>query len=154
MDVRSVVVSILVVKELTKIYGSKDMQQEVLRGINLSVDEGEFVSIMGPSGSGKTTLLNILGSIDYMSQGSVELAGHKLEKMSNKALSDMRKRDIGFIFQDYNLLHTLTVKENILLKTKKDLKISLKLLVHHWSNIIIVHLVFQDLYLMNSVKVY
>lgn len=72
--------SILVVKELTKIYGSKDMQQEVLRGINLSVDEGEFVSIMGPSGSGKTTLLNILGSIDYMSQGSVELAGHKLEK--------------------------------------------------------------------------
>lgn len=115
MDVRSVVVSILVVKELTKIYGSKDMQQEVLRGINLSVDEGEFVSIMGPSGSGKTTLLNILGSIDYMSQGSVELAGHKLEKMSNKALSDMRKRDIGFIFQDYNLLHTLTVKENILL---------------------------------------
>ena len=119
--------SILVVKELTKIYGSKDMQQEVLRGINLSVDEGEFVSIMGPSGSGKTTLLNILGSIDYMSQGSVELAGHKLEKCRIKALSDMRKRDIGFIFQDYNLLHTLTVKENILLP------LSVQKLVKRWQ---------------------
>ena len=91
------------------------MAQEVLRDINLSVEEGEFIAIMGPSGSGKTTLLNVLSSIDYISQGSITLKGHKLEKLSNKALSDIRKHDIGFIFQEYNLLHTLTVKENIML---------------------------------------
>lgn len=107
--------TILEVKQLTKIYGNKKMAQEVLRDINMSVEEGEFIAIMGPSGSGKTTLLNVLSSIDYISQGSITLKGHKLEKLSNKALSDIRKHDIGFIFQEYNLLHTLTVKENIML---------------------------------------
>lgn len=70
---------------------------------------------MGPSGSGKTTLLNVLGSIDYLTHGSIILDGQQLEKLSNKALSEIRKKDIGFIFQEYNLLHTLTVKENIML---------------------------------------
>ncbi|HDG9529949.1 bacitracin ABC transporter ATP-binding protein [Staphylococcus aureus] len=107
--------TILEVKQLTKIYVNKKMAQEVLRDINMSVEEGEFIAIMGPSGSGKTTLLNVLSSIDYISQGSITLKGHKLEKLSNKALSDIRKHDIGFIFQEYNLLHTLTVKENIML---------------------------------------
>ncbi len=107
--------TILEVKQLTKIYGNKKMAQEVLRDINMSVEEGEFIVIMGPSGSGKTTLLNVLSSIDYISQGSITLKGHKLEKLSNKALSDIRKHDIGFIFKKYNLLHTLTVKENIML---------------------------------------
>ncbi|MBE7600091.1 ABC transporter ATP-binding protein [Staphylococcus aureus] len=107
--------AILEVKQLTKIYGTKKMAQEVLRDINMSIEEGEFIAIMGPSGSGKTTLLNVLSSIDYISQGSITLKGKKLEKLSNKELSDIRKHDIGFIFQEYNLLHTLTVKENIML---------------------------------------
>ncbi|SKR88288.1 ABC transporter [Mycobacteroides abscessus subsp. abscessus] len=70
---------------------------------------------MGPSGSGKTTLLNVLSSIDYATRGSIKLNGQSLDKLSNKALSNIRKKDIGFIFQDYNVLHTLTVKENIML---------------------------------------
>lgn len=107
--------TILEVKQLSKIYGSKNVAQEVLKDINLSVDEGEFISIMGPSGSGKTTLLNVLSSIDYMTKGSITLNGKQLERLSNKQLSEIRKKDIGFIFQDYNILHTLTVKENIML---------------------------------------
>ena len=107
--------TILEVKQLSKIYGSKNVAQEVLKDINLSVDEGEFISIMGPSGSGKTTLLNVLSSIDYMTKGSITLNGKQLERLSNKQLSEIIKKDIGFIFQDYNILHTLTVKENIML---------------------------------------
>ena len=114
-QVRSDDLTILEVKQLSKIYGSKNVAQEVLKDINLSVDEGEFISIMGPSGSGKTTLLNVLSSIDYMTKGSIILNGKQLEKLSNKQLSEIRKKDIGFIFQDYNILHTLTVKENIML---------------------------------------
>lgn len=106
---------ILTVSNLTKVFGNKHVAQEVLKGISFKVDKGEFISIMGPSGSGKTTLLNMLSSIDYITQGSVELNGHQLQKLSNKALSDVRKKEIGFIFQDYNLLDTLTVKENIML---------------------------------------
>ena len=107
--------SILEVRQLSKVYGDKQAFQEVLKEINLDIDEGEFISIMGPSGSGKTTLLNVLSSIDYMTKGSITINGKQLEKLSNKQLSDIRKKDIGFIFQEYNLLHTLTVKENIML---------------------------------------
>ena len=70
---------------------------------------------MGPSGSSKTTLLNVLSSIDYLTHGSIILDGQQLEKLSNKALSEIRKKILVFIFQEYNLLHTLTVKENIML---------------------------------------
>lgn len=107
--------SILEIRQLSKVYGDKQAFQEVLKEINLDIDEGEFISIMGPSGSGKTTLLNVLSSIDYMTKGSITINGKQLEKLSNKQLSDIRKKDIGFIFQEYNLLHTLTVKENIML---------------------------------------
>lgn len=107
--------TILEAKQVTKTYGTKQTAQEVLKGIDLAIEEGEFVSIMGPSGSGKTTLLNVLSSIDYLTHGSVILGDQQLEKLSNKALSEIRKKDIGFIFQEYNLLHTLTVKENIML---------------------------------------
>lgn len=108
-------VAILQAKQIAKTYGNKQTEQEVLKDIDLSIEAGEFVAIMGPSGSGKTTLLNVLGSIDYLTHGSIILDGQQLEKLSNKALSEIRKKDIGFIFQEYNLLHTLTVKENIML---------------------------------------
>ncbi|KGJ26652.1 ABC transporter ATP-binding protein [Staphylococcus epidermidis] len=107
--------TILQAKQIAKTYGNKQTEQEVLKDIDLSIEAGEFVAIMGPSGSGKTTLLNVLSSIDYLTHGSIILDGQQLEKLSNKALSEIRKKDIGFIFQEYNLLHTLTVKENIML---------------------------------------
>lgn len=108
-------VAILQAKQIAKTYGNKQTEQEVLKDIDLSIEAGEFVAIMEPSGSGKTTLLNVLSSIDYLTHGSIILDGQQLEKLSNKALSEIRKKDIGFIFQEYNLLHTLTVKENIML---------------------------------------
>lgn len=108
-------VAILQAKQIAKTYGNKQTEQEILKDIDLSIEAGEFVAIMGPSGSGKTTLLNVLSSIDYLTHGSIILDGQQLEKLSNKALSEIRKKDIGFIFQEYNLLHTLTVKENIML---------------------------------------
>lgn len=79
------------------------------------IEQGEFVSIMGASGSGKTTLLNVLSSIDHVSQGSIFVEGKEITQMRDKELALFRQKNLGFIFQDYNLLDTLTVKENILL---------------------------------------
>nr|WP_258565269.1 ABC transporter ATP-binding protein [Bacillus amyloliquefaciens] len=90
-------------------------KQEVLKGIDLQIHKGEFVSIMGPSGSGKTTLLNVLSSIDKVSAGTIKVNETEITSMKEKQLAEFRKRHLGFIFQDYNLLDTLTVKENILL---------------------------------------
>lgn len=104
--------------EATKIYksfGNKFNKQEVLKGIDISVDEGEFVGIMGASGSGKTTLLNVLSSIDKVSNGTIKIDGKEMTRMKEKQLAEFRKHHLGFIFQEYNLLDTLTVKENILL---------------------------------------
>lgn len=98
-----------------KNYGNKFNKQEVLKGIDIKVEKGEFVSIMGPSGSGKTTLLNVLSSIDWVSRGSIVIEGQELTTMKDKQLASFRKHNLGFIFQEYNLLDTLTVKENILL---------------------------------------
>ncbi|MEC2305444.1 MULTISPECIES: ABC transporter ATP-binding protein [Heyndrickxia] len=106
---------ILEAKNVYKTYGNKWNKQEVLKGIDLNVEKGEFTSIMGPSGSGKTTLLNVLSSIDRPSRGSIEIEGKALTKMKDKQLAEFRKRHLGFIFQEYHLLDTLTVKENILL---------------------------------------
>lgn len=105
----------LVGKKVRKIYGKKSLAQEVLKGIDIEVREGEFVGIMGPSGSGKTTLLNVLCAIDKPTEGIVEVKGNNLHKMKEKELANFRREELGFIFQDYNLLDTLTVKENILL---------------------------------------
>ncbi|ANS73463.1 bacitracin ABC transporter ATP-binding protein [Paenibacillus yonginensis] len=107
--------SILEARKIHKIYGSKLNSQEVLKGIDITIEEGEFVSIMGPSGSGKTTLLNVLSSIDKLSHGSIRINEAEMTNMKEKQLAEFRKRHLGFIFQDYNLLDTLTVKENILL---------------------------------------
>ncbi|KAA9004021.1 ABC transporter ATP-binding protein [Paenibacillus spiritus] len=107
--------AILEASRIHKSYGSKFNSQEVLKGIDLRVEKGEFVSIMGSSGSGKTTLLNVLSSIDKVNLGSIQIEGHTFTAMKEKQLAEFRKRHLGFIFQDYNLLDTLTVKENILL---------------------------------------
>ncbi len=107
--------SILEAVKIHKSYGNKFNRQEVLKGIDMRIEEGEFVSIMGASGSGKTTLLNVLSSIDNVSQGSIHIEGKEMTGMKEKQLAEFRKRHLGFIFQDYNLLDTLTVRENILL---------------------------------------
>ena len=107
--------SILKTEQLVKVYGSKNNQQEVLKQIDMSVEKGEFISIMGPSGSGKTTLLNVLSSIDYATSGQIEINGNQLQNMNNRQMSNFRKKELGFIFQEYNLLNTLTVQENIML---------------------------------------
>src|SRR5699024_10927842 len=106
---------ILEALKITKNYGTRFNKQEVLKGLDLTIEEGEFVSIMGASGSGKTTLLNVLSSIDKVSGGSIQIRGNEITQMKEKKLAEFRKHHLGFIFQDYNLLDTLTVKENILL---------------------------------------
>jgi bacitracin transport system ATP-binding protein len=107
--------TILEAVKLHKSYGNKFNRQEVLKGIDLGIEKGEFVGIMGPSGSGKTTLLNVLSSIDKVSEGSIKIENNEMTRMKEKKLAEFRKNHLGFIFQDYNLLDTLTVKENILL---------------------------------------
>lgn len=107
--------SILQAQQVYKSYGNKFNRQEVLKGIDLTVDKREFVGIMGASGSGKTTLLNVLSSIDKVSQGKIQIEGKEFTSMKDKQIAEFRKQHLGFIFQEYNLLDTLTVKENILL---------------------------------------
>jgi putative ABC transport system ATP-binding protein len=98
-------------KNLSKSYG----KTQVLKNIDLTIDQGEFTAIMGPSGSGKTTLMNTLSTIDSFNGGDVWIEGKSLLDLKKKALREFRQKRMGFIFQDYNLLDTLTVKENILL---------------------------------------
>lgn len=102
-------------QNVRKSYGTKGSAQQVLKGIELRVIEGEFVGIMGPSGSGKTTLLNVLATIDRPTEGTILIENTDISKMKDAELSAFRRDKLGFIFQDYNLLDTLTVKENILL---------------------------------------
>ncbi|SEO53415.1 bacitracin transport system ATP-binding protein [Amphibacillus marinus] len=107
--------SILQATKIHKSYGNKFNRQEVLKGIDLTIEEGEFISIMGASGSGKTTLLNVLSTIDKLTKGSFHIGTQNMTRLKEKQLAAFRKEHLGFIFQDYNLLDTLTVKENILL---------------------------------------
>lgn len=102
-------------KKVRKVYGSKGSTFTALKDINLTVKEEEFLGIMGPSGSGKSTLLNILATIDEATSGDIVIDEQKIMNMSEEELSNFRRNKLGFIFQDYNLLDTLTVKENILL---------------------------------------
>jgi bacitracin transport system ATP-binding protein len=106
---------VLEANKLHKTYGNKFNKQEVLKGLDIKIRKGEFVSIMGASGSGKTTLLNVLSSIDRVSNGSIRIEGKEITELKEKQLAEFRKHHLGFIFQEYNLLDTLTVKENILL---------------------------------------
>lgn len=102
-------------KQIRKVYGSKGNMFTALDEIDLTVQEGEFVGIMGPSGSGKSTLLNMLATIDQPTSGDIVIDGTSVLKMNEAQLSVFRRSKLGFIFQDFNLLDTLTVKENILL---------------------------------------
>lgn len=98
-----------------KSYGTKRKHQPVLRGIDVHVPSGEFMSIMGASGSGKTTLLNVLSTIDQANEGTIVIDGKNVSTLKEREVAAFRKHHIGFIFQEYHLLDTLTVKENILL---------------------------------------
>lgn len=109
--------AVLEAKNLSKVYGSKGkgLSVKALDEFNMSIKEGEFVGIMGPSGSGKTTLLNILATIDSPSSGEILLNGQNPHRLNPDALAIFRRNNLGFIFQDFNLLDTLSVKENIIL---------------------------------------
>ena len=102
---------IIQTKNLSKAYG----KTQVLKNIDMTIEHGEFTAIMGPSGSGKTTLMNTLSTIDTFNGGDVWIEGRSLLDINKKGLREFRQKRMGFIFQDYNLLDTLTVKENILL---------------------------------------
>jgi putative ABC transport system ATP-binding protein len=106
---------VLTARSLRKVYGSRGNVYTALHNIDLDITEGEFVGIMGPSGAGKTTLLNIIATIDKPSSGTVTIDGEDIVKMNEEKLSVFRRNKLGFIFQDFNLLDTLTVKENIVL---------------------------------------
>ena len=105
---------------LKKYYGAEPNLVKALDGIDLTVSKGEFVSVVGTSGSGKTTLLHMLGGLDTPTAGSVEVGGNELSKMNDEALAIFRRRNIGFIFQNYNLVPVLNVYENITLPVELD----------------------------------
>ncbi|WP_312471621.1 ABC transporter ATP-binding protein [Neobacillus sp.] len=107
--------TVLIGSSIYKVYGSKNQVFNALQEVSLTVHKGEFVGIMGPSGAGKTTLLNILATIDKATSGNVVIGGKNLITMNEEQLTQFRREHLGFIFQDYNLLDSLTVKENILL---------------------------------------
>ena len=100
-------------KNVHKMFRRGSERIEVLQGVNLEIAKGEFLALMGPSGSGKTTLLNLIGGLDTPSQGSVEVAGVDISRMSGSALSRWRSQNIGFVFQLYNLLPVLTAERNV-----------------------------------------
>ncbi len=105
---------ILKVRNLSKVYGSK-VVSNALKDISFNIEDGEFVGIMGPSGSGKTTLLNLISTIDKPTSGKIILGDKEPHKLKGDALALFRRRELGFVFQDYNLLDTLTIGENIVL---------------------------------------
>ncbi len=102
-------------KDVTRIYTSGDHELKALNGVNLSLEKGKFIVILGPSGAGKSTLLNILGGLDSPTSGSVTVNGKDISTLNNNELADYRAKTVGFVFQFYNLIPTLTVKENIAL---------------------------------------
>ena len=112
--------AILETKNLKKIYGSGENEVHALDGVSISVEEGEFVAIIGTSGSGKSTLLNMLGGLDRPTSGSVVVRGKELMQMKDEQLTIFRRRNVGFVFQNYNLLPILNVYENIVYSIEID----------------------------------
>lgn len=107
--------TILKVENIEKYYGSRGNITKAVDNISFQVQEGEFVGVMGPSGSGKTTLLNVISTIDHVSSGHIIINDHDITTLKRNALSQFRREQLGFIFQDFNLLDTLTAFENIAL---------------------------------------
>ena len=105
--------SLIKVRDLDKTYRRGGEEIHVLQGLNLDVDQGEFIAFMGPSGSGKTTLLNLLGGLDVPTRGSITVAGDEITHMSASLLTEWRARHVGFIFQMYNLIPVLTAFQNV-----------------------------------------
>jgi putative ABC transport system ATP-binding protein len=105
--------SLVEIRDLDKKYHRAEEEIDVLRGLNLDVDKGEFIAFMGPSGSGKTTLLNLIGGLDVPTAGSVRIAGEEISSLSGRRLAAWRARNIGFIFQMYNLIPVLTAYQNV-----------------------------------------
>ncbi|MBD8033891.1 MULTISPECIES: ABC transporter ATP-binding protein [Solibacillus] len=110
---------ILQIQEATKVYEGK-VTKRALNQLSFEVEKGEFIAIMGPSGSGKTTLLNMVSMIDTLTSGEIIFNGMKPQKLNSEELAFFRRRQLGFIFQDFNLLPTLTVEENIILPLTLD----------------------------------
>lgn len=103
----------LEINNLKKSFGTGESRVEVLKGIQFSVEKGEICVLLGPSGSGKSTLLNIIGGIDEADSGSIVIEGEKIEDMNEKTLTRYRRKHLGYVFQMYNLIPNLTVKENM-----------------------------------------
>ena len=111
--------ALLELKNVSKTY-TGEVSVEVLQQIDLKVPEGEFISIMGPSGSGKTTMLNLVATLDKPTSGSVIIKGEKPLELSKQKLAEFRRRQLGFVFQNYNLLSPLSVLENVILPLTLD----------------------------------
>lgn len=104
---------IIEIKNLTKVYDAKSLPVHAVNGVNLTIESGEFTAIVGPSGSGKTTLLNIVGGLDDPTSGDVIIDGVKINELSGRQKTDFRMRNIGFVFQSYNLIPVFTSGENV-----------------------------------------
>ncbi|MFF0745074.1 ABC transporter ATP-binding protein [Streptomyces sp. NPDC004111] len=111
---------VLQLEQLTRVHGSGATEVHALRGVNLSVYPGELVAVMGPSGSGKSTLLTIAGGLDSPTSGRVVVEGNDITRVSRKELAALRRRSIGYVFQDYNLIPALTAAENVALPRELD----------------------------------
>ena len=111
---------ILEVKNLKKYYGEEPNIVRAINGINLKVEQGEFITIVGTSGSGKSTLLHMIGGLDVPTSGEIYISGKMLSRMNDNEITIFRRRNIGFIFQNYNLLQSLSVYENIVLPVELD----------------------------------
>jgi putative ABC transport system ATP-binding protein len=107
--------SIVEFRDVSRIYTNGEHQLKALDGVNMSIDEGKFVVILGPSGAGKSTLLNMLGGLDSPTEGKIIVKGKDISTLSNNELAEYRAETVGFVFQFYNLVPTLTVKENVAL---------------------------------------
>lgn len=112
--------SVIKVENVKKVFGSKDNANTVLDGISFEIEEGEFVSLMGASGSGKSTLLYLIGGLDTPTEGKVYINDEDISKLKEKKLAKLRRRDVGFVFQFYNLVQNLSVEENIMLPVTMD----------------------------------
>ena len=112
--------AVIKTQELTKRYGEGENTVYALNHVNIEIKKGEFVAIVGSSGSGKSTLLNLLGGLDFPSEGEIYIRGHQLSTLKGDDLTIFRRRNIGFVFQSYNLIPILSVYENIVLPLELD----------------------------------